>query len=86
MGEFSAQKLLIETAEQPGVDYLILTDRKGVILADSDPSMIGESYGADLDLKNGPSKQTLWRRVPNPEGATPSRCIGPSHLPTGRSG
>jgi len=67
-GSFQLQKLLIETAEQPGVDYLILTDRKGVILADSDPSMIGESYGADLDLKNGPSKAD-----PLAESAEPRR-------------
>jgi len=82
-GSFQLQKLLIETAEQPGVDYLILTDRKGVILADSDPSMIGESYGADLDLKNGPSKQTLWRRVPNPEGADTFEVYRPLASPHG---
>lgn len=82
-GSFQLQKLLIETAEQPGVDYLILTDRKGVILADSDPSMIGESYGADLDLKNDPSKQTLWRRVPNPEGADTFEVYRPLASPHG---
>jgi len=28
-GSFQLQKLLIETAQQPGVDYLIITDEEG---------------------------------------------------------
>lgn len=44
-GSFQLQKLLIETAQQPGVDYLIVTDTEGRILADSDPGMVGDSYG-----------------------------------------
>jgi two-component system sensor histidine kinase HydH len=49
-GSFQLQKLLIETAQQPGVDYLVITDTGGRIVADSDPDMVGESYGTDLDL------------------------------------
>jgi two-component system sensor histidine kinase HydH len=67
---FQLQKLLIETAQQPGIDYLIVTDADGVILADSDPSQLGEIYGKDLDLKLiSTSAQLQWRRTPNPEGA-----------------
>jgi two-component system sensor histidine kinase HydH len=67
---FQLQKLLIETAQQPDIDHLILTDGHGTILADSDPSMIGEPYGNDLDLASiAKSKQVQWRQVPNPDGA-----------------
>jgi two-component system sensor histidine kinase HydH len=68
-GPFQLQKLLIETAQQPGIDYFIVTDRRGVILADSDPSMVTESHGTDLDLANVPEKQVAWRQVRNTEGA-----------------
>ncbi|HYA13219.1 MAG TPA: PAS domain S-box protein, partial [Syntrophales bacterium] len=67
---FQLQKLLIETAEQPGVDYIILTDTNGAIVADSDPSLIGESYGTELDLARiSGSKKMEWRQVPNTSGA-----------------
>lgn len=67
---FQLQKLLIETAEQPGVDHIILADTDGMIIADSDPSMIGEIYGADLDITSiSESKKAQWRQVPNPAGA-----------------
>jgi two-component system sensor histidine kinase HydH len=69
-GPFQLQKLLMEMAQQPDIDYLIVTDVRGVILADSDPSLIGETYGADLDLERlSRSNQTRWRQVPNTEGA-----------------
>jgi two-component system sensor histidine kinase HydH len=67
---FQLQKLLIETAQQPDIDYLIVTDARGRILADSDPSMIGETYGADLDLDRIAQLKTVeWRQVTNDEGA-----------------
>jgi two-component system sensor histidine kinase HydH len=69
-GHFQLQKLLMETAQQPGIDHLVVTDEKGVILADSDPSQLGDTYGADLDLTRiSTSDQLQWRRTPNPEGA-----------------
>lgn len=67
---FQLQKLLIETAQQPDIDHLIVTDIEGTIVADSDPSMIGEKYGTDLDLARlAALRQVEWRQVPNPEGA-----------------
>ena len=67
---FQLQKLLIETAQQPGIDYLIVSDTNGTIIADSDPSMIGEMYGNELDLTRiAESKKAQWRQVPNPAGA-----------------
>ncbi len=63
-GSFQLQKLLIETAQQPGVDYLVITDTEGLILADSDPGMVGGSYGAELDLDAAHRQKTAsWRIV-----------------------
>jgi len=67
---FQLQKLLIETAQQPDIDHLIVTDINGTIVADSDPSLIGEIYGTDLDLTRiAALKKVEWRQVPNLEGA-----------------
>ncbi|MFZ4439938.1 MAG: ATP-binding protein [Syntrophales bacterium] len=69
-GGFQLQKLLMETAEQPGIDYLIVTDTGGTILVDSDPLRIGAVYGQDLDLARiADSEKVAWRQVPNSEGA-----------------
>jgi two-component system sensor histidine kinase HydH len=69
-GGFQLQKLLMETAEQPDIDYLIVTDTQGTILADSDPLRIGAIYGHDLDLaKIAGSEKLAWRQAPNSEGA-----------------
>ena len=69
-GGFQLQKLLMETAREPDIDYLIVTDVQGTILADSDPSRLGMGYGLDLDLPKIAKTETLtWRRVPNSEGA-----------------
>jgi two-component system sensor histidine kinase HydH len=69
-GSFQLRKLLIETARQPGVDYLIITDARGVILADSEPSMIGELYGWDLDMPAAAKRtQVAWRQIANTQGA-----------------
>lgn len=67
---FQLQKLLIETAQQPGIDYFIITDATGTILADSDPYRIGDFYGANLDLNRLVAVKTAqWRQVANEEGA-----------------
>ena len=83
-GSFQLQKLLIETAQQPGVDYLIITDEEGRIVADSDPGMVGDAYGTDLDLEPfrgrvPPSGESL----PAQRGPTPSKSF--AGLPPGRS-
>ncbi|MHB9096252.1 MAG: ATP-binding protein [Syntrophales bacterium] len=67
-GGFQLQKLLMETAQQPGIDYLIVTNARGVIMADSDPARIGLSYGTDLDLeKIARSETPAWRQVSHSE-------------------
>lgn len=45
------QKLVTETAQQPDVDYLLVTDQYGKILAHSDPSKVGQIYWVQLDTE-----------------------------------
>ncbi len=69
-GVFHLQKVLMETAQQPDIDYIIVADNKGNIIADSDPSQVGDKYGLDLDgALIALSKETKWRQVTNPGGA-----------------
>lgn len=71
-GGFEVQKLLIDTARQPGVEYLIITDLKGTIIADSDPSMVGEAYGTELEFsRESKSGQAYWRQIARKEQAEP---------------
>jgi len=66
---FRLQRLLTETAQQPDIVYIIVTDQQGKILAHSDSSMIGEEYGKGLDLRViSRSLEENWRLVPNPNG------------------
>ena len=67
---FQLQKLLSETAQQPDIVYLIVTDSKGTILAHNDSATIGKTYGIDLDLERISRSQWVeWRQVINPDGA-----------------
>lgn len=67
---FIMQKLLMETAQQPDIDYIIVADYEGNILADSDPAQVGDKYGLDLDVGSLALFHDIrWRQVANPEGA-----------------
>jgi two-component system sensor histidine kinase HydH len=69
MGEFQLQKLLMETALQPDIVHLIVTDVNGTVLASSDPSQIGQSYGLDLDLHAIVQEKKLrWRMITLSQG------------------
>jgi two-component system sensor histidine kinase HydH len=69
-GNFGLQKLLMETAQQPDIDYIIITDGKGNIIADSDPAQVGDKYGLDLDIGLlASSRDIRWRQVVNTGGA-----------------
>ncbi len=69
-GFFHLQKALMETAQQPDIDYIVITDNKGNIIADSDPSMNGRQYGLDLKTENiAQTRDIKWRQAANPEGA-----------------
>ena len=66
---FKLQRLLMETAQQPDIVYLIVTDRQGKIQAHSDIDRVGETYGADLDLRHlSRDGAPLWRRVALEDG------------------
>ncbi|MGA2526158.1 MAG: ATP-binding protein [Smithellaceae bacterium] len=69
-GTFGLQKLLMETAQQPDIDYIIVAASNGNIIADSDPSQVGDKYGLDLDgTLIALSNEIQWRQVTNPGGA-----------------
>lgn len=83
-GGFQLQKLLMETAEHADIDYLIVTDAGGMIIADSDPLRIGTLYETDLDLgKIAVSNELFWRQVENSQGADTFEVYR-SFLPTNR--
>jgi two-component system sensor histidine kinase HydH len=67
---FGMQKLLLETAQQPDIDYIIVANNEGTIIADSDPAQVGDKYGLDLDIGSlALSRDIRWRQVANPQGA-----------------
>ncbi len=67
---FQLQKLVMATARQPDIDYLIVTDSRGGILADSDPTLPDARYGLDLNLATiSAQRKMAWRQTGNPGGA-----------------
>ena len=87
---FQLQRLLMETAQQPDIFYLIVTDEDGKVLAHNDPSQIGSDYGKDLDLgKWADADQVAWRSVSGSGGEEVfevyKRFI-PSQVPVRRMG
>ncbi len=88
-GPFQLQKLLIEMAKQPGIDYLTVTDVNGLILADSDPAMVGEIYNTDIDFKSASRlTQVQWRQVSNRDSTDTFevyRRFAPTDIPFGDS-
>lgn len=44
------QRLLTATASQPDIDYIMLTDSRGKVLAHSDPEKVGRLYDVDIDF------------------------------------
>ncbi len=87
---FQLQRLLMETAQQPDIFYLMVTDEEGKVLAHNDPSQIGSYYGKDLDLgKWADADQVAWRPVLGSDGEEVfevyKRFI-PSQVPVRRMG
>lgn len=65
---FQLQKLLAETAQQPDILYLLVSDINGVIMVHNNPAHIGKTYGRELDLKKiSRLKQARWRILSQPE-------------------
>jgi two-component system sensor histidine kinase HydH len=68
-GGFQLQQLLSETAQQPDIVHLLVTDDTGNTIADSRPDQIGSIHGRELDLKNiSQDKNLRWRRITRPDG------------------
>jgi two-component system sensor histidine kinase HydH len=68
-GGVQVQRLLTETAQQPDIVYLLITDGTGTILAHSDKTRIGKTYGKELDLKGISQSQNVgWRQITNRKG------------------
>jgi two-component system, NtrC family, sensor histidine kinase HydH len=67
--EFQLQKLLTETAQQPDIRYLMVTDENGTILAHDNPRYLGQNHGRGLDLKKISHLRTVqWRIVRSSDG------------------
>jgi len=68
-GGFQLQRLLSETAQQPDIVYLMVTDDTGKILAHNVPDQIDAVYGTELNLKEISSSNSLqWRQISRPDG------------------
>jgi len=62
------QRLLMETARQPDISYLMVTDTSGRILAHSSPDEINRHYGNDLDLGLvAETTMEIYRIIDKPE-------------------
>jgi two-component system, NtrC family, sensor histidine kinase HydH len=69
MGRFGAgfklQKLLYETSQLPDIEYLMVVNSSGKILAHGNPVFIGGTHGLDLDLKAVSKTEDIqWRLLP----------------------
>ena len=63
-GGFQLQQLLAETAQQPDIAYLIVTDETGRAIAHNNPQQIGRVHGQELDLKKiSETKILQWRQI-----------------------
>ncbi len=68
-GGAQVQSLLSETAQQPDIAYILITNAKGTILADSDLANIGKQYRSNVDLAQASrSKKVEWRQVAGKDG------------------
>ena len=60
-------RLIMETANQPDIDYILVSDINGVILAHNNPVYIGRLHGEDLNLKEVSGSQEIrWREITHP--------------------
>ena len=68
MGSFHLQRLLSETAMQPDIAYLLVTDAEGTIVAHNHPDHVGKTYETGMDLKEiFAAKDVQWRVVTVPD-------------------
>jgi two-component system, NtrC family, sensor histidine kinase HydH len=66
---FQLQRLLIETAAQPDIAYLLVARTDGTVIAHSRLDLVGSRYAADLNLQSIYDASALsWRRTTSPDG------------------
>ncbi|MFY9399698.1 MAG: ATP-binding protein [Desulfomonilia bacterium] len=66
-GSVQIQRLIMETAEQPDILYILITDKNGTVVAHNQPMFIGRSHGSDLD--HAPiGEQIRSRQLTLPDG------------------
>lgn len=66
---FRLQRLLVETAAQPDIAYLLVAHVDGTVIAHSQLDQVDGRYAADLDLKAVYEAPALsWRRTTSPGG------------------
>ena len=90
-GAFQLQRLLMETARQQDIVYLLVTDREGTVLAHNDQARIGQTYGKELELESiSHSEKAEWRLVRDASGSETFevfRRFSPARIPDrGRHG
>jgi len=87
-GGFQLQQLLAETAQQPDIVYLMVTDQAGKAIAHNNPAQIDRIHGAELDLKRiSDTKNLQWRQISGFDGQNVFevyRKFIPSGPPRGR--
>ena len=81
---FQLQRLLMETAQQPDIVYLLVTDVHGNILAHNDPARVGTVYQQDADLAAISQSDTVnGREVVFPEDGQKVFEVTSRFMPTG---
>jgi two-component system sensor histidine kinase HydH len=61
------QRLIMETAEEPDILYILITDKDGKIVAHNQPMNIGKTYGLDIDQARL-SHVLMWRVLKDEKG------------------
>jgi two-component system sensor histidine kinase HydH len=87
-GRSQLQKLLTETAQQPDIAYLMVSDTNGLILAHGDATQIGKIHPAQgIDLKEAALLKTLkYREIVSKNGKSIFEVFGrfsPTGIPIG---
>jgi two-component system, NtrC family, sensor histidine kinase HydH len=59
---FQLQRLLTETAQQPDIDYLLVTDIRGRIIAHNNPAQLGKTHGQRWDISQIIQSQSVLGR------------------------
>jgi len=83
-GSFQLQRLLTETAQQPDIDYLLVVDPDGRIIAHNDPEQIGIVHDKNRNFREISQADTVrWRVVTDLNGKQTFEVFR-NFAPTGR--